>query len=109
MLHRLLAGFGRAFPDARLALLARLSVADDPLLADLTRVRITCTGGVIRLKGRVPQASDKLRIEADIQGALATAGLPYVGIRNALQANAMDTRSTRVDRPVLRAPLLDAR
>lgn len=75
MLHRPLSWLRRTYPDVRLAFLARISVADDPLLADVIAVRITSVHGVIRLKGRVLQASHKGRIEATIRGSLATAGL----------------------------------
>jgi len=95
MLHRLWPWPRRIYPDRRLALLARLSVADDPLLADVTHVSITCVQGRIRLKGRVPQASDKARIEADIRGALRTAGLTYVGLVNALQVTQARMRPAR--------------
>jgi hypothetical protein len=99
MLHRLLFRFGRRYPDRRLAWLARRSVADDALLADVTCVRITSTHGVIRLQGRVPQASDKARIEADIRDALATAGLAYVGLVNALQVSQASPRPARSGTP----------
>ena len=73
-----------SYPDQRLAWLARQAVAADALLPDLTRMSITCTRGVIRLTGRVPHASDRVRIEADIHHVLATTGLPYRRIVNAL-------------------------
>jgi hypothetical protein len=73
-----------SYPDARLAFLARQAVAADPLLPDLSKVSITCTHGVLRLTGRVPQAQDRVRIEADIHSALHTADLPYRRIVNQL-------------------------
>jgi hypothetical protein len=83
-------------------------VADDPLLADLTGVRIPCTAGVIRLKGRVPQINDTARVEANIRGAVARAGLPYAGLRNALQASVLEARPMHSARAGTLAPLLDA-
>ena len=106
MLHCLLSWFGRAYPDARLALLAHLSIADDPLLADVTRVRITSVQGRIQLKGCVPQVSDKARIQANIRGALARAGLPYAGFVNTLQVNTAAALSALANRPTPRMPLL---
>ena len=86
MLHQLIPWVGRAYQDAQLAFLARITIAEDLLLADVTRVSITSAHGVIRLKGRVPNGRDKARIEGDIRAALHTAGLPYVRLVNALQA-----------------------
>ena len=73
-----------SYPDDRLALLARQAVAADARLPNLTRVLITCTKGIIRLTGRVPQAQDRARIEADIRCALHTANLPYRRLVNQL-------------------------
>jgi hypothetical protein len=109
MLHRLLFRFGRRYPDRRLAWLARRSVADDALLADVTCVRITSAHGVIRLTGRVPHVSDKVRIEATIRATLTTAGLPYGGIRNALQVSQTRAGIPCADHPVPRVSLLSAR
>ena len=72
------------YNDAQLALLARRAVAVDAQLADLSRLSITCTRGIICLKGRVSQPQDRTRIEADIHTALQMAGLAYKRIRNQL-------------------------
>jgi hypothetical protein len=109
MLHRLWPWPRRTYPDARLALLARRSVADDSLLADVTCVSITSRHGVLRLKGCVPHTRDKARIEADIRTALATAGLPYASLVNALQSSAAGGRPARAERPEPLLSLLSAR
>lgn len=83
-MHGLVRWLCGAYPDDRLALLARQALAADARLPDLTRVLITCTKGTIRLTGRVPQAQDRTRIEADIRRALHTAALPYRRLVNQL-------------------------
>ena len=88
MLHRWLPRRGYTYHDAHLAFRARITIAEDPLLADVTLVSITSAKGVIRLKGRVPHARDKAHIEGTIRAALHTAGLPYARLVNALQASA---------------------
>ena len=86
MLHRLLPWLGRTYPDAHLAFRARITLAEDPRLADVTLVSITSAHGVLRLKGRVPQGRDKGRIEGQIRGTLHMAGLLYVRLINTLYA-----------------------
>jgi len=66
------------------AIIRELIGADQRGRPDLTRVLITCTKGSIRLTGRVPQAQDRARIEADIRRALHTAQLPYRRLVNQL-------------------------
>ena len=109
MLHRWLPWRGRTYHDAHLALRARIPLAEDPLLADVTLVSITCAKGVIRLKGHVPHARDKTRIEATIRAALHTAGLPYARLVNTLHTGQAGPPHRLTDRPVALAPLLDAR
>ena len=88
MLHRWLPWLGRAYNDTQLAFRARITLAEDPRLTDVTLVSITSVNGVIQLKGRVPHATDKAHIEGAIRRALHTAGLPYARLVNALQARA---------------------
>jgi hypothetical protein len=109
MLHRLLPWGGRTYPDAHLAFRARITLAENPLLADVTLVSITSAKGVIRLKGRVPHASDKARIEEAIRVALHTAGLPYARLVNALHTSQSGPPHRLTDQSAALAPLLDAR
>ena len=88
MLYRLLPWIGRTYNDAHLAFRARITIAEDPLLADITLVSIRSVNGVIHLKGRVPHATDKAHIEGAIRIALRTADLPYARLVNAFQASA---------------------
>ena len=109
MLHRWLPRRGYTYHDAHLAFRARITIAEDPLLADVTLVSITSAKGVIRLKGHVPHARDKAHIEGTIRTALHTAGLPYARLVNTLHASQACPSHPLTDRPVALAPLLDAR
>lgn len=88
MLRQLFPCVGRAYPDAQLAFVARITIAEDLMLADVTQVSITSAHGVIHLKGSVRHGCDKGRIEGDIRAALQRAGLPYARFVNALQVRA---------------------
>lgn len=87
MLYRLWLYVSCPYNDVDLAWLARITLAEDTLLTDLTQVGVTSMHGIIHLKGRVPTRCDKARIEADIHRALCTADLPYVGLVNALRTH----------------------
>jgi osmotically-inducible protein OsmY len=77
--------FGPKYNDEQLASHARMAIAEDPLVTDVTGVNIASQKGVVSLTGTVHKSIEKDRIEGVVRVALRTAGLKYDRISNDLK------------------------
>lgn len=78
---------GSKYDDEKLLSIAKVAIAEDPLLPDVTGIALKSEHGVVSLSGVVHRDSEKVRVEKAVRQALETTGLRFDHIVNELKAS----------------------
>jgi osmotically-inducible protein OsmY len=77
--------FGPKYDDARLTMLAKNAIAEDPLVTDHGNMTISSSNGVLTLTGIVHKRSEKDRVEGVVRETLQHVGIKFDRITNDLK------------------------